>query len=249
MSSTRASRLIISRAFLWQSATPTGRHCVGAARCYASSPASPKNTSKSSTAKPNPRATAAKLNSVRKKAATRKVDLEENDSLAARTPLKKPTTDGLGVPSASPSSASSNKSGWRSWLPGGSSHDASANSPLGDGVSPAAGEADLLSPKRRAEIRAQVAQEMDRTREQHKEYQNMTPEKQAEFRERRLRMARESRADKLRMEEERAEQERQQDEKRARLKSLYMRLVIGLPFVIVLSWHLWKRCKSNSGWG
>lgn len=54
--------------------------------------------------KPNPKATAAKLNNVRKKAASRKTDDKlENDSLAARTPLKRPSSDGLGVPSASPS--------------------------------------------------------------------------------------------------------------------------------------------------
>lgn len=205
MFSTRAYRQLASQALSRPAAPTIARQCAFS-RCYATK-SSPSKTA----AKPTPKATAAKLNSVRKKAASRKVDIEENDNLAARTPLKKPSSDGLGVPSASASPASSKAS--------------SSNS-----------EAlpEEITPPGSSDVDPAAAEKAASGRSAHAE---------AEKREALLRSARLNRADRVSEVAERDREEKEYGEKQKRLKSLYMRVVVGLPFVIVLSWKLWERCE------
>lgn len=190
MSSLRTTRLVASNSLAHLTAY---RRCPHAAsRSYATAP------------KPSSKATAAKLNTARKKAAARKTndDTLENDSLAARTPLKRPSSDGLGVPSASPPPSLSSKQGAsRSAAAKGS--NGTTGGTLGD-VTPA----------------------------------------EAERKEAMLREARQARADRTRVEEERQRSERAYEEKKGLLKWRYMRVVVGLPLVVVLSWELWNRCES-----
>lgn len=172
---------------------PTPARQCATPRCYATQP------------KPTPKATAAKLNNVKKRAASRKIDLEENESLAARTPFKKPTTDGLGVPSASPSATSTSAS------PASTGTSAETRN-VG---SEAAEWADAQTALRKEEL---------------------------------LKRGRQARMDKEREEEARREGEKGREEKRRKLKGGYLRVVVGVPFVGILSWELWQRCKFGLRW-
>lgn len=55
-------------------------------------------------------------------------------------------------------------------------------------------------------------------------------------------MARQARKDNEREELEKKEGKKEYEEKKRRLKGGYMRVVIGLPIMGVLSWELWERC-------